>query len=172
MGSTPIYSIPFADPTDLVRDWPDLSEDVAEAVEAAIAGVPILAGIGSNVVAAERTTSFSTSSTSFTNWTDVDVTITPSSDTSKVLVMLYCGRASTGGGSGFPVFMQIGRDTTEIGNEAQMRPDGGVKDAFSTLFVLDAPQTDAPVTYRGRVRVSVGSGVYDNGGIIAIEVAA
>ena len=32
MGSTPIYSIPFADPTDLVRDWPALSEDVAEQV--------------------------------------------------------------------------------------------------------------------------------------------
>ena len=26
------YFIPFADPTDLVRDWPALSEDVAEAV--------------------------------------------------------------------------------------------------------------------------------------------
>ena len=41
MGSTPIYSIPFADPTDLVRDWPALSEDVALAIEAALENIPV-----------------------------------------------------------------------------------------------------------------------------------
>ena len=42
MGSTPIYSIPFADPTDLVRDWPALSEDVALAIEAALENIPVV----------------------------------------------------------------------------------------------------------------------------------
>ena len=41
MGSTPIFSIPFADPTDLVRDWPALSEDVALAIEAALEDISV-----------------------------------------------------------------------------------------------------------------------------------
>jgi hypothetical protein len=36
------YNIPFADPTDLVRDWPALSEDVALAIVAALENIPVL----------------------------------------------------------------------------------------------------------------------------------
>ena len=35
------FFIPFADPTDLVRDWPDLSEDVALAIVAALENIPV-----------------------------------------------------------------------------------------------------------------------------------
>jgi hypothetical protein len=42
MGVTPIYSIPFADPTNLVVDWPALSEDIAVAIEAALEGIPVM----------------------------------------------------------------------------------------------------------------------------------
>jgi len=42
MGSTPIYNIPFAEPSDLVRDWPSISEQVALAVEAALEDIPVL----------------------------------------------------------------------------------------------------------------------------------
>jgi len=41
MGSTPIYNIPFAEPTDLVRSWPGISEQVALAVEAALENIPV-----------------------------------------------------------------------------------------------------------------------------------
>ena len=41
MGSTPIHNIPFAEPTDLVRDWPALSEDVALAIEAALEDISV-----------------------------------------------------------------------------------------------------------------------------------
>ena len=41
MGVTPIYNIPFAEPTDLVRDWPALSEDVALAIEQALEDIPV-----------------------------------------------------------------------------------------------------------------------------------
>jgi hypothetical protein len=48
------YFIPFAAPADLVRDWPDLSEDVALAIASGLsaAGNP---GIGSNVVQTVKT---------------------------------------------------------------------------------------------------------------------
>ena len=41
MGVTPIHNIPFAEPTDLVRDWPALSEDVALAIEAALEDISV-----------------------------------------------------------------------------------------------------------------------------------
>jgi hypothetical protein len=41
VGVTPIYNIPFAEPTNLVRDWPQLSEDVALAIEAALEDIPV-----------------------------------------------------------------------------------------------------------------------------------
>jgi hypothetical protein len=36
------YFIPYAEPTDLVRDWPDLSEDVALAIVAALENIPVV----------------------------------------------------------------------------------------------------------------------------------
>jgi hypothetical protein len=36
------YFIPFAEPTDLVRDWPELSEDVALAIVAALENIPVV----------------------------------------------------------------------------------------------------------------------------------
>jgi hypothetical protein len=36
------YFIPYAEPTDLVRDWPELSEDVALAIVAALENIPVL----------------------------------------------------------------------------------------------------------------------------------
>jgi hypothetical protein len=38
MGTTPIYNIPYATPTERPINWPALSQDVAEAVEDAVAG--------------------------------------------------------------------------------------------------------------------------------------
>ena len=35
------YFIPYAEPTDLVRDWPELSEDVALAIVAALENIPV-----------------------------------------------------------------------------------------------------------------------------------
>jgi len=35
------YFIPYADPTDLVRDWPTLSEDVALAIVQALENIPV-----------------------------------------------------------------------------------------------------------------------------------
>jgi hypothetical protein len=35
------YFIPFAEPTDLVRDWPQLSEDAALAIVAALENIPV-----------------------------------------------------------------------------------------------------------------------------------
>jgi hypothetical protein len=166
MGVTPIYNIPFAEPTDLVRDWPGLSEDVAEAVEAAIAGVPVLAGIGSNVVQTVKTDVFSTTSATFANVTGLTATITPSSATAKVLVIAQ-------------VIYGISDDDTDAGH---LRLDGGGADTFvgdaassrvrtivsvrntpttfrvsgttleATFVYLSSPASASPVTYAVQAR--------------------
>ena len=198
MGITPIYSIPFADPTDLVRDWPALSEDVAEAVEAAVAGVPVLAGIGSNVVQTVKTDTFSTSSTSFVPITDLEVTITPSSATSRILLLSYLTPSfQNNGGVGHFRFAG-GNSGTFIGDAGlgnQIRAAFGTYWATNnqgsllpvTMAFLDSPATASPVTYSIEARqafsgtVTLGVAILnanDDGlartpqALIAIEVAA
>ena len=88
------HFIPFADPTDLVRDWPALSEDVADAVAAGLTAAGN-AGIGSNVVQTVKTDTFSTTSTTYVTVTGLTATITPSTATSKVLVIASVGFGPT-----------------------------------------------------------------------------
>jgi hypothetical protein len=42
MGTTPIYGWPYPDPTDLVRDGAQAIEDLADAAETTVAGIPIV----------------------------------------------------------------------------------------------------------------------------------
>ena len=161
MGSTPIYSIPFADPTDLVRDWPALSEDVAEAVEAAVAGVPVLAGIGSNVVSVTKVDTFSTASKTFVDVTGLTVTITPTTATSKVLVMASLSISNPTNQFGAQGALLEG-STVIGGTSVSNRPSAtffsnrsaAARDGFAPLhFVsLREPATTDPVTYKIQIR--------------------
>ena len=166
MGSTPIYSIPFADPSDLVRDWPALSEDVAEAVESAISGLPVPdppAGIGSNVVQTLMVTPFSSTSNSFVDVTGYTATITPSSVTSKVLVLVNITLAMSSTSS-FVEFRMLRGSTTigGIGQEGDLMfrelgtPINNAK-GFS-LAILDSPASNTATTYKGELRVPNGTG--------------
>jgi len=166
------WNIPYAEPSDLVRDWPALSEDVADAVAAGLtaAGNP---GIGSNVAYAERLTSFSFSSTSFVDWTNVEVTITPSSNTAKILVILAPGLTTNASGEVSEVI--IAKGSTQIGptGSSATHGPGNNNGVFSTLMVLDSPGSATAQTYRGRVKMTAaGTNGVSGGAIIAIEVAA
>ena len=163
------WNIPFAEPSDLVRDWPALSEDVAEAVAAgltdldtAIDNIPVLAGIGSNVVQAVTTGSFTTSSTSYEDVTGLEVSITPSSDTSKVLVIItgQGGAASTATG-----LVQLLRDSTVLAESDQvlgcylfMHHGGDLHGTALNFAFLDSPGKDTAVVYKLRLRRLGGSG--------------
>ena len=197
MGITPIYSIPFADPTDLVRDWPALSEDVAEAVEAAVAGVPVLAGIGSNVVQTVKTDTFTSTSGSFVEVTGLTATITPSSDTSKVLVVVQL-TIGFGSNAGIGHFKVTGGNTASYVGDADgsrvpavfggaLETDARSQTLAASIVFLDAPSSASPVTYSVETRqagsgtVMVNRSTFDNNNdgftrgassITVIEVAA
>ena len=141
-------------------------------VDAEIATIPVLAGIGSNVVHAIRTTTFSTTSTSYTDWTDVEVTITPTTATSKVLVI--CNAPSLGGSTVTIRLqsLQVWRGATALEPEAIARTQGNGNRISLALHLLDSPETTSAVTYKARVKTEGDTVNFNSGVLTAVEVAA
>ena len=114
------------------------------------------AGIGSNVVQAFKTDTFATSSTAFTDITDLEVTITPSSDTAKVLLIAQISSVNGTWGANFRWM----RDTSPVGIADAVGNRG--RASFGTFngntattfgqsvagVYLDSPETTSPVTYK------------------------
>jgi hypothetical protein len=196
------WEIPYAAPADLVRDWPALSEDVADAVAAGLSAAGP-AGIGSNVVQTVKTDTFTTSSTSFTDVTGLTATITPSSATSKILVIANVSFSiSVPGSSGRAAQIRLtgGGADTYVGNAAGSRlavaaqtgenftasHDVSRGEQNATLVYVSSPNTTSPVTFKVQMRQNDGTGVVNRTGndtdsvyysrtpssITAIEVAA
>ena len=167
------WNIPFVEPTDLVRDYPAADEAQALAVAAGLTAAGN-AGIGSNVVQTVVSTTFVTSSTAAVDVTGLSATITPSSDTSRILVLVSA--------------LQIGIDaaatqillTLEATSGASPLSIGSFfdRDADSaapySAAVLHSPATNSPVTYQVRVRRVGGSlsvRVFEPMRLVLIEVA-
>jgi hypothetical protein len=153
------------------------------------------AGIGSNVVQTVKTDTFSTNSGTFTNVTGLSVTITPSTASSKILLIgSFAAAASSTTVTGY-IQVSGGNAGTFVGDAAGNRVrtaimfhGGSDRDASAQSFTyLDSPSTTSAVTYNvqmrigasgGTVRLNRGENDVDNadGGrpasaIIAIEVA-
>ena len=137
------------------------------------------AGIGSNVVQTVKTDVFSTTATSPLAVTGLSVTITPSSATSRVLLIaqLHLGGLVTRSAlvrlSGGNSATYIGDDpggarqtqvTTYFSANEQANRDANRAQVYATTPVfLDAPDTTSPVTYSVTLRTnSSDSPVYIN----------
>jgi hypothetical protein len=116
------------------------------------------------VVTTAKTDTFSTTSTSFADITGMSVAITPSSTTSKILVVV----SSNIGISGNIVATQrLLRDSTVIfaGDTSGTRPLGFAMGAIiegtqifgASAFFLDSPATVAATTYKTQMRVNSGT---------------
>ena len=127
------------------------------------------AGIGSNVVQAVKTNTFTTTSTSYTAVTGLSVTITPTSDTSKILVLLNCTFSNNTENASTSIRMMRGASAIYVGNADGSRtqatmvgsPRGGTHpdQSGNTAVFLDSPAVDTAVTYSAEMRVSAGIGV-------------
>ena len=159
------FGFPYPEDTDLVRDWPDLSEDVADAVAAGLDAAGS-AGIGSNVVQTVKTDVFTTTSTSLTAVTGLAATITPSSATSKVLIILSLMATNSEPGRSINVDIDGGNASAYIGDANGSRRRGifgtGSADSRQSHSIvgafLDSPATGSPVTYQVRVCRTTASG--------------
>ena len=161
------WNIPFLDGTELVRAYPDFSEDLADAVADGLSAAGN-AGIGSNVVQTVKTDHFQSTSTTFIPLPGLSVTITPSTATSKILVMADLHMSASA-----IIFVQLFRGATRIyqGQDGTNTPfnnwNATTVENFAqsntretrhpTKVFLDSPETTSPVTYSLEARVDTGT---------------
>lgn len=108
------------------------------------------------VVSGTRKTEISTTSTTFSAITGVEATITPSSTSSKVLVLAQISASADVGSAG--AFFRVrrgGTDTIFVGDTSGSRTRVTVATALGSneqsvalpIMFLDSPSTTSPVTY-------------------------
>jgi hypothetical protein len=157
------------------------------------------AGIGSNVVQTVKTDTFTTSSTTPTDITGLTLTITPSTATSKILLIAQIANGTDTGNQLGYFRLNGGNADDFVGDAAGSRTRtvfGGLtvfsgNNWFGTYIIsyLDSPATTSPVNYAvqawvgsssaGTARVNFSSDTTDQNNrnrgassLIAIEVAA
>ena len=120
------------------------------------------------VVSTTKTDTFSVASTTYTDVTGLSVSITPTSNTSKILIMASVAQGQ--GTADVIATMQLVRDTTAIciGDAAGSRrrssaafyaiAAGGVTQLQQNSIVfLDSPATTSATTYKIQVQASTGT---------------
>jgi len=191
------WNIPYVAGTDLVRDWPTDSQELAEAIADGLDAANI--GIGTNVVQTVKKDTFSTSSTSFTDITGLAVTITPTSATAKVLLIAQVAWGATAAVSaGFGLQITGGNAGNYIGDagtgqsrvifqsyaQATYEFDRSLESMVAVY--LDSPATTSATTYQLQTKTGTGTAHVNRSGddiasssfgrgassITAIEVAA
>ena len=132
-------------------------------------------------------TTFSTSAGSFTDLTGLSVSITPTLNTSKILILVSITQASSTGTAG-NTFFEIKRDSTTVGSStgltqnsfsalagAMMPTSGSIQ---TTTNYLDSPATTSALIYKIRMYNDGGYTAYINrrgadtnsGGVSSITV--
>lgn len=118
------------------------------------------------------TAPFSTASSTFIDWPDMTLAITPTKNTSKILVVAHVPRVRSSAGPHDPYF-QILRDPDDPVAVQLARATNEGTDRYETLTVwkLDEPATTDEVTYFAQVRRSgTGTATYQEGHITLFEV--
>ena len=119
------------------------------------------------IVTADKTDTFTTTSTSFVDVTGLTVNITPASSSNKILI-LSTVNGSQGVGANRTYFRLL-RDSTAIfiGDAAgdRIRGSGSLSSADNTILsapvvttFLDSPSTTSQVTYKWQIILAAGSG--------------
>jgi len=118
------------------------------------------------VVTVTKTDEFTTTSTSFVQATGTSVSITPSSASSKILVLVSSsgGNTTSGAGTKFTIY----RDATNLGTSDGiifLRAGGANDHGAISMSTLDSPSTTSSISYSIYMRVSTGTGYVGVGNI-------
>lgn len=121
------------------------------------------------VVSTTKTTTFSTTSATFVDVTGLSVSITPTSTSSKILVMANIGDAENSLIT--EVYGRLMRDSTAIYTE--LVDYVYVNGAFwqMTPIYLDSPASTSALTYKMQIRRSAGTCSVNLSSITAMEIA-
>jgi hypothetical protein len=186
------WNLPYPLDTDLVKDGAQAIEDLAVAVAAVLPSA-----IGSNVVQTVKTDTFSTTSSSFVTITGLTATITPSTNTSKILAIATVSGGMLAVASFSSPLFRIARSganspvATSAGSRGAGTAVGFVtgdrQQVETSMQWLDSPASASPVTYEvqtcrinaGTVLIGAGGDDTNNGertrstcALLLIEVAA
>jgi len=157
------WNIPYVAGTDLVSDWPTDNQTLAEAIADAL-DIAAFSPIN-----AQSTSTFTTTSSSFTLVTGLEVDVTPSAVSSDVLVVAFlprCAISATGNVQG-----RIYRDGTGIGPTGQSEIYTGTAANGFAISWVDSPATTSLVNYELRVkRAGSGTASIYGGSIFAQEL--
>jgi hypothetical protein len=168
MPNTTKFNWPTPADTDLVKDGAEAIRDLGNAIDTTISGTVL------RILSTTKTDTFSTASTSYVDVTDLDVTITPISTSSKIYVVCslslqYSDSATDRAGVG-----TIFRDSTNLSVPASLgtRRAGmtGINqrtaeraNVIQTMTFLDSPNTTSAITYKAAVvRAAAAGTVYVN----------
>ena len=154
------WNIPYVENADLVRDWPADSLLVANAVAAGLSAATN-PGIGSNVVSVTKTDTFSQGSVAggaSVAVTGLSVTITPTSATSKVLVLVSLNGSNSDSNVYGSTGISVMRGATQlapadVGNRPGHTSGNLQSSTFGTSIghvsaaLVDSPATTSATTY-------------------------
>jgi hypothetical protein len=170
------WNIPYVSPTDNPRVYPAADEAQALAIAAGLTDASVIR----QVVQTVKTDTFATTSTSFVAITGLTAAITPSSATSKCLIIASVNVSnsnSAAGGSTSRVRLTGGNasdyDGTAEGSRLAATASTQSNSSFRidvtndllTMVYLDSPATDLEVTYGVEIATLLGSAVVNRTGI-------
>lgn len=146
------WNIPYADPTDLVRDWPSLSEDVAEAVAD---GLDAAGGL-KDTLSIVQTANFDTSSGTYVDVTDFFLDITPTSTASKIVVLCSFTIQAVSD-AGVTNSVQLVRESTALlESHTAILVSSGNRQVGALVF-LDSPSTTSTIRYKVEAKTNNGA---------------
>jgi hypothetical protein len=160
------WNIPFVAPTDNPRLFPAADEAQALAVAAGLSGVSVVRQVVQTVMA----DTFSTTSTSYTVITGLTASITPETNTNKVLILVNVPFTQNSVADANSVYLAVFRGASNIvaptspGSRvptfvAERNPGNlGHTMYNASFFLLDSPASDTAQTYEVHIRTNGASG--------------
>ena len=145
-----------------VNSLQDLGAD-AVVTDGVIVSSALPAGSILQVVSTTKTDTFSTTSTSFTDVTGLSASITPSSTSSKILVLVDISRAGNTSSS-YDIRFNLLRNATIIGVDGSSTATSGIyandgtASLAASLSFSDSPATTSTTTYKIQAQVTGGTG--------------
>jgi hypothetical protein len=146
----------------LIGTIPATANVVASAITGTLAKARLPAGSVLQVVSATTATDTTITATSYTDITNLSASITPTSASSKILVLVQLsGRYYTGTNANRVFDINIVRGSTQIheisSSDLQSGTGAGgfaIYTMLSSLIYLDSPSTTSSTTYKCQAKVS------------------
>lgn len=167
MPETTNFNIPYLDGTELVRDYPTFSEDLADAVDAGLGSVGKILQVVS-----DTTTTVTTIATTALTDTTLKATITPSSTSSKILVMCSLQTRSSRQTLAVTSNIAIDRAGTVVFQNISRSLGGAIVgasavafEAYQSLTFLDSPNTTSATEYT----ILAAPGAISSAGILTVQ---